>query len=111
MAFEEEQMTAKQAGIVKWRKRGYTYAQLTEKYETSMAYVNKVLTQNGMTKVRQAPKAEKIGKNIGNPSTTETRIPKGLNGLTRVWQSAEKLIDRAKRIKAAVKELNKAMHI
>ena len=36
--------------------------------------------------------------------------PAGLNGLGKVWAKAEKLIEKAKRIKAAVKELHKVLH-
>jgi hypothetical protein len=72
------------------------------------SHIGYVLGKHGM---RPSQKAKtKIGKNIGTSDLTESRIPKGLNGLTSVWQSAERLIDRAKRIKAAVKELHKALH-
>jgi len=93
---------------IRYRKQGKSYEEIAKTLDVNKTTVWGYLKAAGLVKSYRKP--EKIGKKIGPPDEPKSRIPMGLNGLSRHWRSAEKLIDRAKRIKAAVKELNKALH-
>src|SRR5262245_59552168 len=97
MAFRNQKLADR---VMALRKTGLSGERIAERLGISKSHAYYYV--NGGNK-----KASKV---VQSSPVAPNGVPAGLNGLGKVWLKAERLIDRARRIKAAVKELNKALH-
>lgn len=96
--------------IVNLRKKGWNYSQISNAVNRDSTTVWGYLKAAGMVRSYKKTSTASTRARAATVAPTATKTPSNLNGLTRVWIKADKLIARAKQIKAAVRQLNKALH-
>lgn len=99
--------------VLELRRKGRKPTAIAKELRLSRGHVYGILRKQG--EGRTATGVDKGIKKLAKQAGVE--IPKGLNGLSKTWLKAEAMMEdaneairKAKRIKAAVKELNAALH-
>jgi len=99
--------------VLEMRRKGRKPVEIAKELRISPGHVYGILRKQskGRTATGVDKGIEKLAKKAG------VRIPRHLNGLSKTWLKAEtmmadanRMITKARRIKAAVKELDAALH-